>query len=647
MLRHKLAALTIALAAASITPSQEPASLNIPLYKAQGEYAGTLVASVAEGWSAGPVGAQLIALTDQQGSNARLRMVLYHGGLPGSGWNRNDLRITTEASFQNSVANFTQGFTATVAITEAKLQKDSANLTQGLRAPQVPKATDNPILSIRSVSGKLLGKLQKTTRQSPTLGSQAPPGAVVLFDGKSADAFKKGRITKDGTLAAGCDSKRGFADHRIHLEFKTPFKPAARGQGRGNSGVYVQGRYECQVLDSFGLAGEQNECGGVYSIAKPIVNACLPPQTWQSYDIVFTAAKFVNGEKKHDARMTVHLNGMLVHDDLALTHATTAHRRTEGPGLGGIYLQDHGNAVEYRNIWVVEHDANRARKVVFLAGRRSHGYGSHEHMAGCKLLAQALEASDLNLKTTVINLWPKDESILDEADVIVSFADGGGGHPLLRHIGKIDELMASGVGLVCIHYAVEVPTGKPGDNWLRWLGGYFETHWSVNPHWTAAFLKLPEHAITRGVQPFTINDEWYFHMRFPAGMQSVTPILSAIAPQSTMQRPDGPHSGNSFVRASVAKKSPQHVGWAHTRPDGGRSFGFTGGHKHWNWAHNDFRKVVLNAICWCAHLPVPKNGIHSKTPTLADLQANQDHEPGKGFDEARVQRMINSFTKKN
>ncbi len=646
MLRYKLAALVIALAAASIAPSQEPASLTSPLYKAQGEYTGTLLAGVADGWSAGPVGAQLIALTDQQGANARLRMVLFHGGLPGSGWNRDDRRITTEAAFQNGGANFTQGFTATLVTTVAGFQKDRANLTKGLRPSEAPSATGN-VLSIRSESGQLLGKLQKTTRQSPTLGAQPPAGAIVLFDGKSADAFQKGRITKEGTLAAGCDSKQGFADHRIHLEFKTPFKPAARGQGRGNSGVYVQGRYECQVLDSFGLAGEQNECGGVYSIARPIVNACLPPQTWQSYDIMFTAAEFVNGEKTNDARMTVHLNGMLVHDDLALTHATTAHPRKEGSEAGGVYLQDHGNPVEYRNIWVVERDPMRTRNIVFLAGRRSHGYGSHEHMAGCKLLAKALDASELNIKTSVINIWPEDESILDNADVIISFADGGGGHPLLRHMDKVDALMSKGTGLVCLHYAVEVPTGDPGDNWLRWLGGYFETHWSVNPHWQAEFLNIPTHPITRGVKPFTINDEWYFHMRFPAGMQSVTPILSAIAPSSTMQRQDGPHSGNPAVRASVAKNSPQHVGWALNRPDGGRSFGFTGGHVHWNWAHDDFRKVVLNAICWCGHLPVPDDGVRSSTPNLTDLQANQDNKPGKGFRAEKVQRMLETFEKKD
>ena len=632
MYRHVLLALTLLTAAVPNLDAQDAvatdqgkanATRNATLFDAQGEYLGQCAHGLAEGWSNPTIGAQLIALTDKDGRE-KLRMVLYSGGLPGAGWTRNDPRLQVETTFANGTANY-EG---------ASFEGNwAATLRDG-------------ILSLRSAKGEALGDLKKVTRKSPTLGAAPPPRSVVLFDGSSADQFAKGRLTKAGLLAAGCDSKRAFADHRIHLEFKTPFKPQARGQGRGNSGVYVQGRYECQVLDSFGLDGLQNECGGVYSIAQPIVNACLPPETWQTYDIVFTAAQFQDGKKVANGRMTVHLNGILVHDELALTHATTAHRRPEGIEPGGLFLQDHGNPVVYRNIWVVENDPKRTRNIVFLAGRRSHGYASHEHRAGCMLLAKALDESDLNLTTKVISIWPEDTSVFDDADVIVSFADGGGGHPFMRHMGEIHGLMARGVGLVCLHYAVEVPTGKPGQNFLRWLGGYFETHWSVNPHWTANFTEFPKHAITRGVQPFAINDEWYFHMRFRPGMEAVTPILSALAPEQTMSRKDGPHSGNPHVRAAVAAKQPQHVGWAHSRADGGRAFGFTGGHVHWNWAEDNFRKVVLNAICWCAHMDVPADGVASTTPDLKALQANQDNQPGERFDAAQVQRMLDSFAGK-
>lgn len=617
MFRHVLLALTILTAAVAGIAAQTAPPTNDALFHAQGEYVGNCAPGLTDGWTKTTVGAQLVARTQKDGRE-QLHMVFYDGGLPGAGWTRNDPRIQVDAEFDNGVAKYDMGWSATLR---------------------------DGVVSLRTAKGELLGELKKAVRRSPTLGAAPPANAVVLFDGKTADAFAKGRLTKHGLLAAGCDSKRGFADHRIHLEFKTPYKPRARGQGRGNSGLYVQGRYECQVLDSFGLEGLDNECGGVYSIAPPIVNACLPPETWQAYDIVFTAAKFANGKKVEHGRMTVHLNGILIHDELSLTHATTAHPRPEGSEPGGLFLQDHGNPVVYRNIWVVENDPKRTRKIIFLAGRRSHGYASHEHRAGCMLLAKALNESGLNLQTKVINIWPEDTSVFDGADVIVSFADGGGGHPFMRHMGEVDALMARGVGLVCLHYAVEVPTGKPGDNFLRWLGGYFETHLSVNPHWTADFKKLPKHAITRGVQPFAINDEWYFHMRFRDGMEAVTPILSAIAPQQTMSRKDGPHSGNPHVRAAVAAKEPQHVGWTHTRADGGRAFGFTGGHVHWNWGEDNFRKVVLNAICWCAHMDVPAAGVASKTPDLPALQVNQDNKPGERFDAAAVQRMLDSFQK--
>ena len=617
MNRRSLLGLVPALAWIAGLPAQDVSSVDVALFGAQGEYAGTLK-RIASGDSGSPVefGAQLIALTGGGDAGERLRMVLHQGGLPGAGWRRGDLRVEVESAFADGAARFEQGWVATLG--------------------------DGRLL-FRSADGEALGELTKAERRSPTLGASPPPGAVVLFDGSSADAFEGGRLGDGGVLVAGCDSKQHFADHRIHLEFKTPFQPAARGQGRGNSGVYVQGRYECQVLDSFGLEGEQNECGGIYSIAKPIVNACLPPGVWQTYDIDFTAARYEGDRKLADARMTVHLNGILVHDDVALPHATTAHPRPEGPEPGGFHLQDHGNPVVYRNLWVVEADPARTRQVVLLAGRPSHGYGAHEHKAGCMLLANALDASGLNLKTTVIDIWPEDPAILEGADVIVSFTDGGNAHPFVRHLSEIDALMARGKGLVCLHYAVEVPVGVPGEHFLRWVGGYFETDWSVNPHWTAEFATLPEHPITRGVRPFAINDEWYFHMRFRSGMESVTPILTAIAPSSTMSREDGPHSGNAFVRADVAAGIPQHVAWARTRPDGGRGFGFTGAHVHWNWADDDFRGVVLNAIAWCAHLPVPEGGVVSVTPDLGALQANQDEEPGDRFDAAGVQRLLDSF----
>ncbi|MBT4864991.1 MAG: DUF1080 domain-containing protein, partial [Planctomycetaceae bacterium] len=301
-------------------------------------------------------------------------------------------------------------------------------------------------------------------------------------------------------------------------------------------------------------------------------------------------------------------------------------------------------------------DRKVTRKVVLIAGVKSHGYGAHEHKAGCILLAEALNASGLPIEASVVTEgWPKDASVLDDADSIVIYADGGGRHPFNAHIEEIDKLMKKGVGLVCIHYGVEVPKGKSGNAFLDWTGGYFETDWSVNPHWTANYRQFQKHPTTQGVQPFSIRDEWYYHMRFREKFQDVTPILTDLPPtdtlvkaDGTLARPDNAHNNNAFVRKAVLEdKQPQHMAWARNRPDGGRGFGFTGGHDHWNWGHNQFRKLVLNAIVWTAHGEVPKAGVPSKPLTVKDLMANQDYEVAKNFNPARIQAMLDQWNRQS
>ncbi len=267
------------------------------------------------------------------------------------------------------------------------------------------------------------------------------------------------------------------------------------------------------------------------------------------------------------------------------------------------------------------------KSVLLIAGCPSHGPGQHEHNAGVLLLKKCLDESGLPVESTAhLNAeWPGTAE-LAAADTILFYCDGGKKHVLLQNdnLAQTEKEMARGAGFVCLHYAVEFPKDKGGPQALNWMGGVFEANWSVNPHWIANFTELPKHPVSNGVKPFATNDEWYFHMRFAdAEKGKRTDILSAIAPDSTMARKDGPHEGNPTVRAAVAAKVPQTTAWAFERTDGGRGFGFTGGHFHHSWGNDDQRKLVLNAILWTAKAEVPADGVPS-TVTEQDLAENLD-----------------------
>jgi len=266
-------------------------------------------------------------------------------------------------------------------------------------------------------------------------------------------------------------------------------------------------------------------------------------------------------------------------------------------------------------------------KVVFISGKPSHGVMAHEHRAGNILLAKALNTANLGVNAVVLaeSGYPSDASVLKDAATIVVFCTGHKGHLLNPHLEEFDALMKKGTGVVMIHWATEAERGEPGDKFLEWMGGFCDLDWSVNPHWTPNFNSFPDHPVSNGVKPFGLNDEWYYHMRFLDDMKGVTPILSAVPGQETLIRPDGPRSGNPDVRKAVANGESQHVAWTYERPDGkGRGFGFTGAHDHVNWQDDNFRKVVLNAILWTAHVDVPKNGVPSSTPSDAEIRSNLD-----------------------
>ncbi|MEM6689529.1 MAG: ThuA domain-containing protein [Planctomycetota bacterium] len=275
-------------------------------------------------------------------------------------------------------------------------------------------------------------------------------------------------------------------------------------------------------------------------------------------------------------------------------------------------------------------------KILLIAGKPSHGYASHEHYAGMRILEDELRQR--GVKVQVIKGWPDDESVFEDVDAISIYCDGGRRHLAIPHLDQIEALASTGVGLSAIHYATETVPGEVGERWLNLLGGHFEINYSVNPHWNAQFESLPDHPVTQGIQPMAIQDEWYFHLRFAP--EGITPILSAIAPEHTMSRKDGAHSGNPHVRKSVAAGDSQVVAWTYDRParngaEVGRSFGFTGGHHHWNWGRPDVRKLVVQAILWTAGMDEMPN-VQEEVMTAVELTSNQDYDQPKKFDIEKV-----------
>lgn len=282
--------------------------------------------------------------------------------------------------------------------------------------------------------------------------------------------------------------------------------------------------------------------------------------------------------------------------------------------------------------------AEEAKKIVFVHGKASHGYGGHAYGAALRMLAEILNENVPEVNAVVVPEG-EDLSVLDTADAVMLGSDGG---RLVKTLGdRLEPLMDKGVGLGCIHYTVDPADPKAVQRLIDWIGGSYERHWSVNPHWEAHFKSFPDHPVARGLKPFKCQDEWYYHMRFAEDMKGVTPILSAVPPESTRQRPFGAHSGNPHVRARSGM--PEVIAWVYERPGGGRGFGFTGMHTHWNWAQDSFRKSVLNALVWIAAAPVSEGGVASETPTLEELESYLDKPRPENFNVEQMRKKIEAM----
>jgi hypothetical protein len=313
-----------------------------PAFGVQGEYIGTVTGS---GGATMPAGLQVVATGDNT-----VQLVLHRGGLPGAG---SDGRNTTMA---------------TARVDGNNLHVLSGGLDRIVR-------TGDTLTAHRGST--VAWTMKRTERTSPTLGAPAPAGAVVLFDGTNTDAFEDGRMTPDRLLTEGTKTRQSFRDFSLHLEFQLPYKPTVfpGDQDRGNSGLYIFDRYEVQVIDSFGLhyydadtwsaAFERDwnhrppsrftQWGGsLYLTRPPDIAMNLPPLTWQTYDIEFTAPRFsADGQKTSNARITLRHNGVLVHDNVELRTGTGAGGKRPEIAEGPLVLQDHTNPVRFRNIWLV------------------------------------------------------------------------------------------------------------------------------------------------------------------------------------------------------------------------------------------------------------------------------------------------------
>ena len=469
-----------------------------------------------------------------------------------------------------------------------------------------------------------------------------------IFDGQSLSGWEApepefwsvedGAITGRSTPKMPCQRNQYLTWARGTIDdFELKLKFRISGSPKANSGIQIRAAIEPDghavgYQADIDVAG--NWRGALYD-EKTDRRALAKPGQHVSIELDGKRNSTSLAESRHDfkvddwndyhitcagPKITLKINGKTT---AVVVDEEKAHRDL----WGRLALQLHSGppmTIQFKDIQLKRLPlTDRRKKIVLVAGHPSHGSGQHEHNAGIKLLTRRLQELDGVIATSYHdNGWPEDSTAFDNANGMVFYADGGRGHPVNKHLEKVEALTARGVGMMCIHYGVEVPRGEIGSRFQKWIGGYYEDRYSSNPHWDAELRVHTDHPVGRGVEPTSVHDEWYFNIRFRNEMNGVTSILEATPSDKTRARNGYPPE--PYPHIIEASGRSETLMWAVEREDGGRGVGFTGGHWHRNWAIDAQRRVVLNAMVWMAGGVVPQGGVESDPVTEEELNRDLD-----------------------